>query len=176
MTRRFLARFIPLALLVLPALPAQAGDCRAAIRQAERAEALPRGLLAAMARVESGEQGRQDGWAWTVQAEGRSRHFDSRAEALHHARALQARGVRRIDVGCLQVNLLYHGQAFTSLEEAFSPQANARYAARFLRSLREQRGGWMQAVGAYHSGQPERSRAYQDKVRQAMRQPRGGPS
>ena len=33
-----------------------------------------------------------------------------------------------IDVGCFQVDLFYHPYAFTSLEEAFDPDANARAA------------------------------------------------
>ena len=41
----------------------------------------------------------------------------------------RAQGARSIDVGCMQVNLLHHADAFASLEQAFDPVANARYAA-----------------------------------------------
>ena len=64
---------------------------------------------------------------------------------------LQARGVRSIDVGCMQINLMYHPAAFSSLEQAFDPFSNARYAATFLRRLFEQSASWQAAAAAYHS-------------------------
>lgn len=162
---------ILLALARPPAAAAEPGGCLAAIRSAERAEKLPRGLLAAMGRVESGRRGAQgdaEPWPWTINARGKAYGFATRAEALRQARRLQADGVRLIDVGCLQINLHHHPQAFTSLEEAFSPEANARYAARFLRQLKARRGSWMQAVAHYHSSQAERGGAYRQRVVLAM--------
>ena len=92
-------------------------------------------------------------------------HAPSRAEAIATVAALQARGIRSVDVGCLQVNLLHHPGAFASLEEAFEPAANARYAARFLRELQGRAGGaWSQAVAWYHSATPERGEAYRLRV------------
>ena len=74
--------------------------------------------------------------------------------------ALQGRGVASIDVGCMQVNLFYHPAAFRSLDEAFDPAPNARYAARFLRSLFGRVGGWAAAAAAYHSFTPELAAQY----------------
>ncbi len=68
--------------------------------------------------------------------------------------ALQARGVQSIDVGCMQVNLLYHPSAFATLDQAFDPAPNASYAARFLRSLYARLGDWPEAAAAYHSFTP----------------------
>ena len=51
-------------------------------------------------------------------------------------RAVQAQGVRSIDIGCMQVNLMHHPNAFATLDAAFDPLANALYAARFLTELR----------------------------------------
>ncbi|HJO71542.1 MAG: hypothetical protein QF450_07035 [Rhodospirillales bacterium] len=62
-------------------------------------------------------------------------------------RRLSARGVRNIDVGCMQVNLLYHKDAFATLEEAFEPASNAAYAARFLKDLYATSGSWSAAAG-----------------------------
>ena len=56
---------------------------------------------------------------------------------MRAVRKLQRRGVRNIDVGCMQVNLRYHPKAFKSLGQAFDPRANAAYAAGFLRKLRD---------------------------------------
>ncbi|MFC7610508.1 transglycosylase SLT domain-containing protein [Teichococcus aestuarii] len=161
-----------LALARWPGAWAGTADCNTAIRAAERAEELPRGLLAAMGRVESGRRtgrGNVEPWPWTVNARGEGHAFETRGEALRKVRRLQMEGVRLIDVGCLQINLHHHPQAFASLEEAFSPQANARYAARFLRRLKERQGDWMRAVAHYHSGQAERGGAYRQRVLLAMR-------
>ena len=62
-----------------------------------------------------------------------------------------ARGIRNIDVGCMQVNLLHHSTAFKNLEEAFTPKTNVNYAARFFISLKNTYNSWTHAVGYYHS-------------------------
>jgi len=103
-------------------------------------------------------------WPWTVNAEGAGQFFSSKAEAIAAVRALQERGVRSIDIGCMQVNLVHHPNAFASLEEAFDPAANARYAARFLVSLYTVSGNWLQAAGSYHSETPALHMAYRTAV------------
>jgi len=143
--------------------------CREAVAAAEREAALPTGLLHAIARTESGRRdpatGRIEPWPWALNAAGLGLLAATRAEAIGTVAALQARGVRSIDVGCLQVNLQHHPGAFATLEEAFEPLANARYAARFLRELQERAGGeWSQAVAWYHSATPERGEAYRLRV------------
>ncbi len=142
--------------------------CRAAIQLAERSHGLPPQLLHAIGRVESGRRDPATGvfgpWPWTVNAEGEGRHFATKEEAIAHVRQLQARGVRLIDVGCLQINLHHHPNAFASLEEAFDPVANARYAARFLKELYATRRDWTWAAAHYHSQTPERAEAYRARV------------
>jgi hypothetical protein len=68
--------------------------------------------------------------------------------------------VTSIDVGCLQVNLMYHPDAFASLEDAFDPGHNADYAAHFLNTLYADSHDWKQAIGAYHSETPALGDAY----------------
>lgn len=171
-----------LALLIMLLLPAgsalaQAGFltglpsgrlCRPAIETAERRHGLPSRLLAAIGRVESGRPDPASGqvapWPWTINAEGQGAFFDSKPQAIAAVRSLQARGVRSIDVGCMQVNLMHHPDAFTSLEQAFDPVANADYAARFLRRLFDQAGAWPTAAGRYHSATAELGAEYQRKV------------
>ena len=148
--------------------------CRAAIAEAERGANLPRGLLQAIGRVESGRRDPETGqfapWPWTTNAEGEGKYFPTREAAIAHVRQLQARGVRIIDVGCMQVNLHHHANAFASLEQAFDPLINARYAARFLTELNGGRADWRQAAGHYHSQTPERAGPYREKVLAAWEQ------
>lgn len=148
--------------------------CRAAIAEAERSANLPRGLLQAIGRVESGRRDPETGhfapWPWTINAEGEGKFFPTREAAIAHVRQLQARGVRVIDVGCMQVNLHHHPNAFTSLEQAFDPLTNAQYAARFLTELNGGRADWRQAAGHYHSQTPERAGPYRAKVLAAWEQ------
>lgn len=142
--------------------------CQQAIDTATRAHAIPPGLLAAIGRVESGRHDPVSGalhpWPWTVDAEGQGAFYESKAQAIAAVRALQARGVSSIDVGCMQVNLLQHPGAFDGLEQAFDPNANADYAARFLLELHGQTGAWPRAAALYHSATPELGAAYQQKV------------
>ncbi len=151
--------------LVAPALGLL---CRQAVDQAERTHAIPPHLLSAIALVESGRKDAETGsfspWPWTVNAEGEGHFYASKAEAIAAVRALQARGVTSIDVGCLQVNLMHHPHAFASLDQAFDPNANADYAAQFLTQLHAQTGDWARAAAQYHSMTPELAFAYQRKV------------
>lgn len=143
-------------------------QCRAAISAAEREINIPAGLLHAISRVESGRRDPETGevgpWPWVINAEGQGRFFPDKPAAIAAVRELQARGVRIIDVGCMQVNLFHHATAFANLEEAFDPAANARYAARFLNRLYEQSGNWETAAGHYHSQTPDRAEGYRARV------------
>jgi hypothetical protein len=79
-------------------------------------------------------------------------------------RQFRAQGIVSLDVGCLQVNLFYHPDAFTSVEQAFEPAANAAYAARLLLTLYGQTGSWPLAAASYHSATPALGRSYEQKV------------
>jgi len=170
------APFILAAALALVALAAPAraqgpGDdwsaCRRAIAAVEPGSGIPPGLLGSIALVETGRAGpggRPEPWPWSWNAAGESGHAADKAGAVAAVSALQARGVRSIDVGCMQVNLMHHPDAFPSLDAAFDPAANTRYAARFLTRLRGDSPEWGAAIGRYHSGEPERGAAYSRRV------------
>ncbi len=146
----------------------EAGPCAAAITVAEQARRIPVHLLQAISLTESGRWSDHHNayvaWPWTVMAEGQGRYFDSMAEAVAEVRALQARGVTNIDVGCMQINLYYHGDRFESLEEAFNPVFNVAYATSFLVELRQRRNSWTRAVSEYHSTNRERQQRYRGRV------------
>ena len=152
--------------------------CPAAIGAAERSHGLPPALLGAIGTVESGRRDPASGklvpWPWTVNAEGQGQFHRTKAEAISAVERLRAAGVRSIDVGCMQVNLLHHPGAFDSLEQAFDPHANAGYAARFLAGLHRETADWMQAAAAYHSRTPELGGRYRQRVAAVWPQaPRG---
>jgi len=141
--------------------------CAPAIVAAEKTVRLPLRLLGAIAEVESGrldDAGHVRPWPWTINAEGAGQFFATKQQAIDAVRALQARGISSIDVGCMQVNLMHHPDAFASLDEAFDPTANALYAARFLNTLYGMSGSWLQATAAYHSQTAAIGAAYEELV------------
>jgi hypothetical protein len=145
--------------------------CQTAIRSAELRYRLPAGLLSAIGRIESGRQSLithdTQPWPWTIQAQGEGLFFDSKLEAIHWVQQAMQRGVRSIDTGCMQVNLMYHPQAFISLDQAFDPEANVDYAARFLLRLYASTQNWQQAIGYYHSHTPILAAEYQQRIARA---------
>jgi hypothetical protein len=191
---RFAALPLILAVLLLPALatagaraenPAAteaSGETEAwrlCVRQTSEVDAgqpMPAHLLTAISRIEAGRwKGDSQeilAWPWTVTAEGRGRFLPSKQAAIAEVEALRRRGVRNIDVGCMQINLYYHPAAFDSLEAAFDPAQNVAYALRFLVELREKWGTWTRAVGNYHSNTPRLSGKYRAKVFMALNEER----
>jgi hypothetical protein len=141
--------------------------CRGAIAAMESATRIPEAFLSAIGRVESGRtlsNGLTAPWPWTVNAAGEGHFYESKAEAIAAVKQFQASGIRSLDVGCLQVNIMYHPDAFASLDQAFDPAVNVAYAARLLMSLHDQMGSWPRAAAAYHSQTPSIGHAYQERV------------
>ena len=129
---------------------------------------VPDRLLDAIAMVESGRRDPVSGavypWPWTINVEGTGHFYESKEEAISAVQGFRASGAHSIDVGCLQVSLLYHPDAFANLEQAFDPVANAAYGARFLVQLFEQTNAWPLAAAAYHSLTPDIGADYARKV------------
>jgi hypothetical protein len=163
-----------LFLLLLPlALPARADvpdaqACGAAGAVAERAASLPANLLVSIGMVESGRAdpltGQVAPWPWTVNIDGAGHYFSSKQDAVAFVRLAQSSGAGDVDVGCFQVSLLYHPDAFASLDAAFDPASNASYAALYLTQLKAQTGSWNTAIADYHSAVPDLGLPYQRKV------------
>ncbi|WP_160000009.1 lytic transglycosylase domain-containing protein [Roseomonas sp. 18066] len=165
--------------LARPADPAPGGLCRTAISVVEREFNIPQHLLAAIGRVESGTRGangRPDPYPWTINAEGKGAMFPSKAAVIAHVQNLQAGGMRSIDTGCMQINLRHHPNAFASLEDAFDPLTNVRYAAKFLTDLYTARGDWSRAAAAYHSQNPEFAEPYLARIQAAWRAEQQNPA
>jgi hypothetical protein len=168
----------PGALPAGPAPRAGNGVCEKAVAAASAGHQLPAGLLSAIATVESGRLDPQTGslkpWPWTIDANGAGSMYDSASSAIQAAAAFEAAGITSLDIGCLQVNLAQHPDAFQSLAQAFDPAANAEYAASFLSSLEQKFGNWPQAVAAYHSQTPALGQPYAAKVYAAWQAAPGG--
>jgi hypothetical protein len=171
---------LPLPALAFGAAEFPPGDlCRAAIASAEHQWRVPDRLMAAIGVVESGKRdasGQVSPWPWTINAEGVGHWFATKAEAIAAVQSLQASGVRSIDVGCMQINLMHHADAFGSLEQAFDPGANASYAGRFLTQLYGQTGTWPKAAAGYHSLTPEIGEEYERRVMAVWQHQPEGPN
>lgn len=142
--------------------------CAGLILRTEGRWGIPARLLRAISITESGRRdpgGREIiAWPWTVNAGGDARYYATKAQAIAGVRRLKASGVRNIDVGCMQVNLMHHPKAFNSLEAAFDPATNVAYAARFLTELHAKSGSWVSAVASYHSKDVRRGHPYMLRV------------
>lgn len=145
-----------------------AKQCTHLLPQYEKQYGIPKHLLSAIATTESGRY--HEGlklsipWPWTINAAGRSYYLDSKQEAIAMVQKLQRQGVASIDVGCMQVNLYHHPDAFSSLDKAFDPKTNIAYAASFLNNLYQDRKSWKRAAADYHSKEPERGGKYAGRV------------
>ncbi len=163
-----------LALAVLVPVGRAWGDvppgeaCGAAGHAAEQVASLPRNLLISIGMVESAHPDPQSGryvpWPWTVNADGQGQYFPTKAAAEAFVRFAEASGARDVDVGCFQISLESHPDAFATLDDAFDPAENAAYAARFLTLLKSRTGSWNTAIADYHSALPEMGLPYERLV------------
>lgn len=141
--------------------------CIGAILAAQERYAIPDNILLGIGLQEAGRKldGELTVWPWAVNAAGEGRYFDSAAEAIGWVNDRLSRGVRSIDVGCMQINLRWHPEAFQTLKDGFDPIINADYAARFLVDLYRRTGNWAVAAGSYHSFTPEKRERYLKSLR-----------
>jgi hypothetical protein len=152
--------------------------CAAQTLSQNQEEGFPEHMLTAISLVESGRWDKdlkaRIAWPWTVTSGGKGSFYPTKVAALEAVRALQAKGVRNIDVGCMQVNLRYHGDAFAGgVAEAMDPAANVAYAVNFLKRLYKEMGNWPEAVTAYHSKTPEYAERYAKKINEAWAEAKG---
>lgn len=134
----------------------------------EKRQGIQPNLLSAITLVETGRYSKKYptgvAWPWTVHDGEKGYFYDTKAEAKNAVRELQKQGFDSIDVGCMQINLKYHPDAFDSLDDAFDPQKNVAYAGNFLKKMYEQTKSWGKAATAYHSKVQEKGRVYEDKL------------
>lgn len=130
--------------------PSEPNSCEREMALAAIEQDVPLGVLYAVGLTETGQKGQLRPFALNI--EGSTFIAKSLDEALDVIRSAQEKGRKLIDVGCMQINIHYHGAEFDSIAEMFDPRANVRYAAEFLYRLRLQQGSWAMAVARYHAG------------------------
>ena len=142
--------------------------CAATVAEAETVYGIKKNLLSTIASVESGRwsasANKRVAWPWTVHANGKGYYYNSKAEAVLAVQTLQNQGITNIDVGCMQINLKYHGKAFKNLEEAFDPKANAAYSASFLKKLYSRTKSWQKTAMHYHSKVASKGLNYKNRL------------
>jgi hypothetical protein len=141
--------------------------CLDEIAKQEARYGMPAGILKAIARVESsgspyGEITKP--WPWTLNVGGAPHYYPTKEAALTALTSFRAQSDVNIDVGCMQISLQYHPNAFADLASALDPVANVDYGALFLSALKDKSGDWMQAVGDYHSTTPGFGDTYRNLV------------
>jgi hypothetical protein len=156
-------------LLGLPALArADDGDlCLDEIAKQETKYGMPDGLLRAIARVESSGSPygpKTKPWPWTLNVGGAPHYYPDKASALLALTAFKAQSNVNIDVGCMQISLRHHPNAFPDLATALDPVSNVQYGALFLSALHDKSGDWLQASGDYHSTTPGFGDTYRNLV------------
>ena len=118
--------------------------------RAAQANGIPLNILYSVALTETGHRGALNPFDMNV--DGRSVHASALVEALARIDQERAHGAKLIDVGCMQINIHWHGKNFNSISEMFDPARNVAYAAGYLKQLRNQQGTWTLAVARYNAG------------------------
>ena len=143
--------------------------CMQATTKIEKQFQIKKHLLTTSASVETGRYNKAKkqtlSWPWTINAQGKGQYFETKEEAVKAVKELQAKGVKSIDVGCMQINLMYHGDAFKNAEEALDPYKNVEYGAKYLKKLYARKGNdWLKAAMAYHSNVLKKALRYKKKI------------
>jgi len=143
------------------------GVCIQEILRAQLRYQIPGNLLLAIGLQEAGmmRDGELTVWPWVANAAGDGRYFETREEVEEWVFSRVRDGEKSIDLGCMQVNILWHPDAFDDLREGFDPARNVDYSARLLVSLHEQTGDWITAAGRYHSATADLQQAYLTRLK-----------
>jgi soluble lytic murein transglycosylase-like protein len=144
-----------------PVVQEQTPDCAKIFRETEKKYGIPKHLLRSVAHVESGKR------PWTIMINGkrpRGLYFDSKDAAHKKIKELEKQGIRNIDIGIMQVNNIWHPDAFDDHHEALDPRSNIEYAAKHIKDLYNRYKCWTKAIGCYHSHNPRHSVPYRRQV------------
>ena len=153
--------------LLAEVLSANKYDCIIAAKKYEEIYGIPENLLLSVSLTESGRRiknGEFISWPWTINKKGKGKFFNNKVKAVNYVKEYTKKGKKNIDLGCMQVNFMYHPNAFKNFYEAFDPDKNVQWAATMLKSLYIKFGTWESAVGYYHSYRKTKRKKYSQKV------------
>jgi hypothetical protein len=136
------------------------------IIQAEKEFGIPKGMLLAVSLVESGGGGTPSPYLMNVR--GRAVAPQTEADAARYLRDSKGNLRDSVYAGCMQLSLAHHKQAFRPVEKIVNPEANVRYAAKYLLQLRQEVGSWAGAVARYNGSAGVKAAAYQCKVQRQL--------
>jgi hypothetical protein len=143
-------------------------NCENIINKIESYTDLPKGLLTAIGKVESGrllKNKKYVVWPWTVNHAGKSLFFDTKKQMEKYVLKNVRVKDHNIDVGCMQINLKWHKNYFKKINDMFALEPNISYAASFLIQLKNRHGSWDEAIKNYHSSDPKKNKPYLNKVK-----------
>lgn len=128
---------------------------------------IPQAWAEAISMAES----RQHPWALNI--EGVGYYFETKEQVLAAAEEAWAAG-QSFDVGLMQVNSFWLKKYNIPLEAVFDPLANIYMGGYVLKEEIKQHGLTAQAIGAYHSPNPDRARRYAETVLSLLENPQTG--
>jgi hypothetical protein len=143
-------------------------SCENIINKIESNTDLPKGLLTAIGKVESGrflKNKQYVVWPWTVNHAGKSLFFDTKDQMENYVLKNVRIKDQNIDVGCMQINLKWHKNYFKKINDMLALEPNISYAASFLIQLKNRHGSWDEAIKYYHSSDPKKNKPYLNKVK-----------
>src|SRR5262249_54411530 len=94
-------------------------SCEREMARAAQRHGIPLGVLYAVGLTETGRRGALHPYA--LGAEGRTVFAKNLDDAMATFEAMRHRGVKLIDLGCMQINHYYHGDKFDSVRAMFEP-------------------------------------------------------
>jgi len=124
--------------------------CDAYMINASQNYNVPLPILYAVSMTEAGVK--QTIQPYALNIDGKGVFPKTKKEALLIIAKAKKHGAKYIDVGCMQINELYHGKHFSSLVDMLDPKLNINYGAKFLKELYEKQKSWTIAVARYHTG------------------------
>ena len=144
------------------------GRCIREILLAQMRYQIPDNLLLGIGLQESGlyRNGSLTVWPYTANAEGKGAYFDTEDEAVAWVNQRRSEGITSVDLGCMQINMHWHPDAFDTVADGFNPSRNVDYAAAYLARLYREKGDWRAAAASYHSRTDELGQAYLSRLEQ----------
>jgi soluble lytic murein transglycosylase-like protein len=136
MTRTWVRRFAAALFICNASAAAAAADdarpCEREMARASQQHGIPLGILYAVGLTETGRRGAL--YPYALGADGQTVFAKDMNDAIANFEAMRSKGIKLIDLGCMQINHYYHGDKFTSVQAMFDP-AKKRYVCHIVAHL-----------------------------------------